>query len=258
MYFTFTLIMKKTLLLFIAILFYCNTNAQIVNIENARMHTDTTGLMGNAGANLMLAKNTTQVFAVNVDAHLQYKTSKNLYLLLGSYGFLKGTGARLTDNSFLHFRYNYKLNKILRWEAFTQVQKNRINKIEYRYLIGTGPRFKIVSTNIFKLYAATLIMYEQEKEIASSPIQHKDWRNSSYISLSLYANKNTELVTTSFYQPLLNNFTDYRILNQTKLKIKASKKLAISLNYNYLFDYFAPAGTPKTNYNFSTGLDYDF
>ena len=140
-------------------------HAQIVNTEKARMQSDTTGWMGNAGASLSLVKNTQQVFTADANAHLQYKSKKSLYLILASYGFLKGGNNKLIDNTFIHLRYNYKLNKTIRWEVFTQLQNNVVTKIKSRYLLGTGPRFKILSTKIIRLYAASLIMYEHETEI---------------------------------------------------------------------------------------------
>lgn len=250
---------KKTIAL--GLVSYLLTNvssAQIVNIEKARMQSDTTGWMGNAGASMALVKNTQQVFTADANAHIQYKSKKSLYLILASYGFLKGGNNKLIDNTFIHLRYNVKLNKIIRWEVFTQVQNNVITKIKSRYLLGTGPRFKILSTKLIRLYAASLIMYEHEKEIDSARTVHNDIRSSSYISFSITPNEFVEIVSTSFFQPRLNNLNDYRILNQSSVKVKAAKKLSISLNWNYLNDNYPVAGIPSVNYSFSTGLEYDF
>ena len=120
---------KAILFLFFSFFLLFTAKAQIVNIESARMQSDTTGWMGNAGSGFSLTKNVHQVFSAEVDAHLQYKSKKSLYLLLGNYGFLKSAGTSLIDNTFLHFSYNYKVNNVLRWEAFTQVQQNVISNI---------------------------------------------------------------------------------------------------------------------------------
>ena len=112
---------------------------QIVNMESERYHTDTTGWAGTLGGDFALTNYGQKVYSINANAHLQYKTKKSLYLFLGGYGFLKGDNLSFVDYSFLHLRYNYKLTKILRWEAFTQLQQNAITKIQFRYLIGTGP-----------------------------------------------------------------------------------------------------------------------
>ena len=250
-------IIKKYLLLLICFT-VCVAKAQIVNIERARMQSDTTGWLGNVGAEMSFSKNSNRVFSASADAHLQYKSKKSLYLILGSYGFLKGNNEKLEDNIFFHIRYNYKITQVLRWEMFTQLQKNVISNIKSRFLFGTGPRFKILSTNHFHLYAASLIMYEEEKEISNPVILHTDFRNSSYFSFTIIPNSQIEIISTTFFQPLLNDLNDFRILNQASLRAKAGKKLAIRINWNYLNDSRPVQGIPSVNYSFSTGIDYDF
>lgn len=234
-----------------------HSTAQIVNIENARMHSDTTGWMGSTGAAVSLTKNTTQVFSADADAHLQYKTKKNLYLLLGSYGFLKGAGTKLIDNMFLHFRYNYKLTKVLRWEAFTQIQNNRVTGISSRFLLGTGPRFKLVDNKLARIYLASLIMYEREDETTDDIIQN-NVRNSSYVSFTITPNKHVELVSTTFFQPKPDDWNDFRILNEVSLRVKAAKRIDVRINWNYLNDSKPVEGVPSVNYSLSTGFDYSF
>lgn len=222
------------------------------------MQSDTTGWMGNAGSSFSLVKNTRQVFSADVDAHLQYKTQNSLWLILGSYGFLKGAGTKFIDNTFFHLRYNYKLNKVIRWELFTQLQKNVITLIKSRFLVGTGPRFKIASNEHLHLYAATLVMYEQEKEKTATAAEHKDVRNSSYVSATIIPNKYMELVSTVFFQPLLKDVNDFRILHQASLKVKAAKNFSIRINWNYLNDSKPVLGIPSVNYSLTSGLEYDF
>ena len=74
--------------------------------------------------------------------------------------FLKTKDEDLNNAGFLHFRYNYKLKKNwVRWEAFTQVQFNKANGLRLRFLIGTGPRFKLIQKEKFKTYIGALYMY---------------------------------------------------------------------------------------------------
>lgn len=254
--------MKKVLFVSSILLFFCwkPVSAQIVNIENARMQSDTTGWMGGAGAAVNLTQNTTKIFGADVAAHLQYKTSndKGLWLILGNYGFLKAGDSKFISNGFVHLRYNRKINEWLRWEAFGQFQNNIITQIDSRILVGTGPRFKIIKTKAFRLYAATLFMYENEKERTAPTVKHSDLRSSSYVSFTYTPKDNIELVSTTFYQPLFKQLSDYRLLNQAVLKVKATKHFSLSVKWNYLFDK-VPAGTaPKTTYNFGTGIDFEF
>ena len=246
----------------VAIAFFITTDCagQIVNIESARMQSDTTGWMGSINALLSVSQSVDHVFHSDLAAHIQYKTKKNkdLWLLLTEYEYMKGASRKFTDNTFGHLRYNHKLNTWLRWEIFFQAQNNLITQLRARILLGTGPRFKICSTKIFHLYAASLVMYEHEKENTTPFIFHNDIRSSSYVSFTIIPKKNIEIISTTYYQPLYRKFNDYRILNQASLKVKADKHFSVSLRWNYLFDSY-PAGTsPKTTYSFSSGAGYDF
>jgi len=240
------------------LMIYNMGRCQIVNIETKRMQSDTVGWLGTAGASVSLAKNVSQVFSMDVNAHVQYKTEKNLYLMLGNYGFLRGAEQRYIDNAFLHFRYNRKINSWLRWEAFTQLQNNKITRIDSRFLVGTGPRFKLAASETFNMYLGTLLMYEYEKEITDPVIYHRDLRNSNYLSFSLSPSKNIEWVSTSFFQPLFKALNDFRFLTQNMLVIKASSKLSFTNSFIYQFDNNPAGDAPKETYSLQSGLQYTF
>ncbi|HYJ65931.1 MAG TPA: DUF481 domain-containing protein, partial [Parafilimonas sp.] len=193
-------------------------SAQIVNIETQRLQSDTTGWLGTLGSNFLFEKNAVEILNINLNAHVEYKTKKSLYLFLANYNLLKGSGQTLSDNLFYHLRYNYKINKWLRWEVFTQLQQNSVTGIDLRFLAGTGPRFKLSGTKTFAFYAATAAMFEYEKEVTTPPIYHRDIRSSSYVTATFEPTDNAEFVGTVFYQPLYNNFNDYRILNELSAK----------------------------------------
>lgn len=229
---------------------------QIVNMEGQRYHTDTTGWSGSISGDLALSNYGQKVLAVNANAHVQYQSKKSLYLLLGNYGFLKGDEQSFIDNAFLHFRYNYKLGKVVRMEAFTQLQQNAITKIDSRFLLGAGPRFKIAGSKKVHLYLGTLAMYEREKETGKDEVI-TDWRSSNYLSFTYLPKEQIEFTTTTYYQPVYFRGKDYRLLNQSTFKIQASKKIAVSLNWTYLYDASPAEGITKDTYNFSTGIELD-
>jgi len=257
-YFAAIISAMRLFFLFSGLLITVIANSQIVNIESSRIQSDTTGWAGSGGASFSLAQNTQQITAASVEAHLQYKTQKDLWLILGDYGFLKGGAEKFLANSFAHVRYNRKLNKWLRWEAFTQVQSNHITQIRSRYLTGTGPRFKLISAKKFRLYAASLMMYEHETERIKPVIKHNNLRSSSYISFTFLPAENIELISTTFFQPLYNNLSDRRWFNQSILRVKANTHFSLYIKWNYLYDR-KPAGTaPKTTYQLISGFSLEF
>ena len=232
--------------------------AQIVNVESRRIQTDTTGWAGSFGGNVNLSKNVDRVFSASAFAHLQYKNSKNLFLFLGDYSFLKGAQKKYTDNTFFHLRYNHKFSNLIRWEIFTQLQTNKITKIDNRFLAGMGPRLKLSGSGMLQVYLGVLFMYEYERELVEPPVSHHNARNSSYLSFTLKPTSNLEIISTTFYQPRLDKWGDFRILNQESANLAITQKLSATINWNYLYDQFPVGGVPKSNYTFSTGFRYAF
>lgn len=244
-----------TILFCIAITPAC---AQIINVENARIHSDTTGWAGAAGMQLSMTKNTDEIFQIQLSSHVQYKTKKDLFLILANYGFLSGGSQNLINNSFLHLRYNRKLSRLVRMEIFSQILQNPVTKIDYRILYGAGPRFKMMDKTKIRMYGASLVMHEYERELNEQKTVHNDIRSSSYLSLSYIPNSHSEIVSTIFYQPLFSDLQDFRFLHQLKFSAKAGKNLALAFNFNYLYDNAPVIGVPRINYTVSTGMEYHF
>jgi Protein of unknown function, DUF481 len=251
--------LKKALLLLAVVFITIAGKTQIVNVESARMQSDTVGWQGSFGAAFSMTRNTIKIFGANADAHLQYKTSNDqgLWLILGNYNLLKVSGKNFLSDGLFHLRYNRKVNEWLRWEFFGQYQNNDITQIKSRILLGTGPRFKLIKQPRFRMYAATLLMYENEKEATTPVVEHSDLRNSSYLSFTWLPQDYLEMISTTYFQPRLAEFGDYRFMNQFMFKVKATPHFSLTVKWNYLHDRF-PAGTaPKTIYNYATGFTYE-
>lgn len=250
--------MRRLFYSFIFIVSSLTCSAQlIVNIENSRIHSDTTGWKGNIGTSFSFTKNVQEVLNINAAMHLQYKTQKDLYLLLANYNLLKGNGQEFSNNMFYHLRYNRKLGKVVRWEAFTQWQQNNINNIDLRALFGTGPRLKLKESLQFRLYVAALVMYEHERD-KNPDVTYNDVRGDAYLTFTYKPNPVFDVTATTFYQPLFKAPKDFRILNQITFSIKATKHLSVAANWDYSYDAFPAAGTPSINYVISNGLNYTF
>jgi len=250
--------MKLLFFSFVFLICTLTSSAQlIINIENSRIQSDTTGWKGNIGTSFSFIKNVQQVLNINAAMHLQYKTKKDLYLILANYNLLKANSQEFSNNMFYHLRYNRKMGKVLRWEVFTQWQQNNINNIDLRALYGTGPRFKLVESKNLRFYTAALAMYEHERD-KNPDVTYDNIRGDAYVSFTYKPNPVFDITVTTFYQPLFTAPKDFRILNQVTFSIKASKHFSISTNWDYSYDAFPASGTPNINYVVSNGINYTF
>ena len=249
--------MKRNLLLFTFIIINSLSYGQLVNIENQRIQSDSIRTITIIDLQYNYQNNNNEELSlINLSATHQYKTKnlKNYFLLLGNIDYSIANGEELSNSGLIHFRYNRKLNKKLRLEAFTQYQYNKILGIESRNLIGVGPRYKINKSEKTVFYIGSLLMQEFEK--ASDNIKIMSYqRLSNYLSLSIKNNANTlEFTSMVYYQPNINFWEDYRLSSQTSLAFNITSKLQFVNSINYGYDSYAPSNVSKKNIILTNGL----
>ncbi|MEH6765429.1 MAG: DUF481 domain-containing protein [Aequorivita antarctica] len=249
--------MKYIIALFI-ISFSFTAKSQILNAESLRKVTDTSGFSGSASLNFSLKRDVNDYLGANSSIHLQYKMNRHLVLLKNDIEFQKIEGNKFENAGIAHLRYNYRFHPRIAWEIFTQTQYNKVSKIKFRGLLGTGPRFKLTTSEKYKFYLGTHLMYEQEELSDGVTPLHRDFRSSSYFSFSLYPTKTVTFVSTSYFQPKLNDFGDYRFTSQASLVIDLFNNFAFNTTYTFAYDETPAVGIPNSQYNLESGFVYSF
>lgn len=244
-------------LLFMIVFFSTGANAQVINIEGKRFLNDTNGWIGNADFTFNIIQNTHQVLSLANTLRVQYQKNRSRFILLNDVNFIKAGNTNFVNSGYQHFRYNYKMNNLLTVEAFTQTQYNPVLKLDFRYLLGCGPRLKLLKKENARIYFASLFMYEYD-DIVDEQVNLYEHRISSYLTFSFSLFKTVELNSTTFYQPNLQNVHDYRIANDTGLEIHINKHLNYKSSFNLLYDSAQPMGIPDLVYSFRNGLSLKF
>lgn len=229
--------------------------AQIVNIERRRIATDTSGWFGQANISFSGSKNTVSVLSLASGLLVEYKTKsgKDLWLIIGDLTLISADKQKFSNAGFAHLRYNRKFGEAVRWEIFTQLQYNSLTHIEHRFLAGSGPRFKLTQYEDAKFYLGIAYMFEQEK-LTNPRIFKQDHRISSYFSFTLSPEEKVSFISTLYVQPLLKQFEDYRISNETALTLGITEKLDLSAIFRYSYDSFPPEDVPKSIFSFANSL----
>jgi len=249
----------KIYILFVACLFFIisDSEAQIVNMESKRISTDTTGFSGRMGISLSAARFTQSFVSADINGQIQLKTDKNLYLLVGDFQIVNAGGESFNNSGFGHFRYNRKLSEVIRAELFTQIQYNSVTKITQRILNGVGLRFKLSPHETAKIYWGLAFINEYE-EVSDPKIINKDNRLSSYFTFTLTPVEKISFRNTTYAQPKLGDFKDYRLSNNTRLSFGITEKLKFTTIFSFLYDSRPPEAIPTINYQVKNGLQYTF
>ena len=232
-------------------------SSQIINVESKRIATDTLGFSGTIGMSMSASRFTQSYVAAELSSQVQWKTTKNLYLLVGDFQIVNAGGESFNNSGFGHFRFNRKFSSKTSLELFTQLQYNSVTKITARFLNGAGLRFKLSPHETAKVYWGIAAMYEYE-ELSDPQIINKDIRLSSYLSFTLAPVKTITFRNTTYAQPLTGDFNDYRLLNNTRLRFGITKNLSFSTDFSFLYDSRPPIDVPNINYQVKNGLNYRF
>lgn len=233
------------------------SDAQIINIEQKRIVTDTVGFAGDFGLSVNASRYSSSYFAFTTGGHLQYKSHNHLVLLYGNYTIINVDGDDFNRTGFAHLRYNYEVNDLLRLEAFIQTQQNALLLIKRRELNGVGLRLKLSQYENAKFYYGIALMRESEI-LSIDGRKSLDSRASSYFSFTLTPQDVVRLSNTSYIQPLVKEIRDFRFSNDLSLSFQITKNLQFLTTFHYLYDSRPAGDIPKANYEVTNGVSYRF
>ncbi len=238
--------------------FSFNLDAQLVNVEKSRKEARP-GFQGHIDLNMMLTKNTKQIFEAGTSALLQYTRDKHTILLLNNIGLMRLEGDNLINNGFQHLRYNFSPGSgFAVLEIFTQHQYNSIRLLQRRFLLGGGPRFRIFESGDMGIYIAPLVMYEQELLNDDDNSRTDKFKGDLYVSLTYSLDERINFSHTTYYQPDFAIMKEFRLSSETGLELKFNESFSFLVTYNLAYDSDPPAGIPELFYTLRNGIKYNF
>ncbi len=231
--------------------------AQIVNIEDKRRNiSDSIGWYERADLSFNWVKNTQTILNLSGGFQLEFQHLNRRVLSITNVQFVKAGETSFVNQGFQHLRYNISYSPWYTHEFFGQLQYNENLQIKLRALLGSGGRFLLSGKSKHSIYAGVAYMFEYDEE-ATEAI-HRDHRMSSYLSLRIKLTKNAVLASTSYFQPLLSDFKDFRLSSNTVLVVKFNKQVSFTNSLSLLYDSRTPPEIPAFSHNMRSGIRYAF
>lgn len=236
-----------------------STQAQVINVETMRKKTDSAKWTGSVSVDASLLKNKNNIFKIATKADVQYNNKQELWLFVNDLKFEKAAGNSFVNKGTQHLRYNFKISQKVKLEGFAQAQYDAVSEIDFRGLIGAGPRFKLTRNDDYRFYLGTLVMYEYEQtsEVEDYKV-HKDVRASMYFSFSIYPTETLGIISTSYYQPRVDKLKDYRLSSTTSILLKIWDNLAFKTEFTFNYDAYPVVTIPYVQYELTNGLVFTF
>jgi hypothetical protein len=251
----------RTLFLMAGLLFLnTRSNAQIVNIEEMRIRgtNDTSHWYGHIKMAVNFNKVQESSLLMRSEAKVQYKQKRHLVLGLWNTDLVRACNEDFKNYAFAHLRYNFEIRDGFTWEAYGQIQTNKLLYIQSRTLAGTGPRFRMYKSKNGKnrIYLGASAMYERNDFIEASPTENFV-RLSSYLSFT-FRPKHVELSATTYFQSAATYLNNYRFATEWQFAIPFNKHLALVIEFDYAVDRGLPALAPMEVYAVRNGISWIF
>jgi hypothetical protein len=100
-------------------------------------------------------------------------------------------------------------------------------------------------------------MYEYE-ELVNPNVILRSHRLSSYFSFTLTPVENVSFISTTYVQPLLKDFADFRLHNENVLSLAITGNLSLDIRFQISYDAEPPEAVPNVIYKSVNGLTYQF
>ncbi len=234
--------------------------AQILNIEKARLERDTTkNVLANFGFMFGARQQQAQVITFSSAENIAVFTKRHQYSLMSSFDLVRLNGNKIVSNGFVHLRSNFYKQNTFSGEIYAQAQYDEIRGMEYRYLLGAGPRWKVQHDEQLTLAFGTSLMYEDERWLfAEQDSATQLLKSSTYFSYHHQWVKHVEINLIVYYQALFRYFDRPRIAADVHLNIALSRRLTLSVKYIFLYDVAPVVPIDRLIYNLQNGVQLKF
>jgi len=230
----------------------------IVNIDKINVTDDDQVQQGEVSLDVSGASGNTDTQATSLGGRFQWNNQSTQFIVL-KYDYAKSSGIKNTDKTFLHYRYINNAKEKITWESFFQLQDDEFKLLKLRTLLGVGYRVNL-STDNKKSHSRIGIgmFYSREEQEDSLLTIDELVRANIYFTYHFKVNKNVNFLSTTYYQPDIEQFSDYRALEQLSFEFNFSKDLLYFVSLDIGYDNRPVNGLEKGDTSYKSGITYRF
>lgn len=235
----------------------------IVNIEALQTGAPPQGYSGAVDVSADGQSGNSDKLGVNAGARLQWHGGAVTNFVILRYTYGESFGVQDTNKLFSHARHIRQVTDLTAYEGFIQAERNTFARLSFRGLIGGGARFTLAETpNIKKVHLGLGGFFSRETLEKRAGLtdagSNNTWRINTYLNYVQQLNHSVRVLSTTYYQPAVDDFGDYRLLEDAALSVKMTDSLSLKVSLNLAHDSQPPQDVKKTDTTYSTGIEYSF
>jgi hypothetical protein len=229
-----------------------------VNTERLRRDDLPPGLSGSLEGSVSLNRGNVDFTLVELGGRLDHSAGDAATFLVGRGDLGFQDGERFTRSGMVHLRRVQGTSGRVAMEFFGQMDHDRSRNLSLRWLVGAGPRVRIVDRDGSDVGWGVGYMFEHERLDLSPEDSHPD-RTSSH-RLTTYVTANVPVAeggaasATVYAQPRVDAWGDVRVLAEARLAAELTDGLALTVTWNLRHDSRPPLDVARVDTVVKTGL----
>lgn len=233
-----------------------------VNTERYRENEDSIGFSGFVDLEGILATGNTDFQLASLGTRLNYNWGDDYTFIVGNGGYGWENGEAFVGQLFIHLRHVITTGDLLQIESFTQFDNDKKRLLLSRELLGSGLRFRLLTSDNFKFRLGTAYMYEFEKydlsENSIHPQETSLHRLSSYATLEYQLNEVLSFISTTYFQPAFTKLSDYRFFSDNAIIVEAGKSFSFYVKVSLRYDSKPPDTVKDFDTYSKVGFSFKF
>jgi putative salt-induced outer membrane protein len=243
--------------IFLTTLFFTSLGYGFINVEPPVIG-EKEGINAEVSLNADYNTGNSDKATVGTSTKGQYNSEEWLLYFIAAYSYGESNGEKDTNDGMIHLRYIHTLiEDSYDYEIFYQTEFNEFQNIRIRNLAGTNVRRKL-HIGFDKFYLGTGVFYEYQKpdELAEENPIYKRAKLNTYISFLKKFNTHVNLTYLGYYQPNIEDFSDYTVSQTLQLNSLITENITLSIDLMHHYNTTPYQNVEKSDFRSTINLRY--
>lgn len=247
-------------------------NAQILHTENFNVILDSTKAVKGSFMPSFRYRNVKKIFAeIENTADITIRHNNHALTIANKLEYAIYGEENLMSGGFVYAEYRRIQDNKITIEPFAQMHWQEIRGLERKYAGGTNIRWRVLVKPNIGIYMGLGALYEYERwnytgivepELVSpdaEPVEVKQFRGASYISLKKKFGDIFDLDLSVYYQPALALQPEsHRLASSSELTYNISQYVGLTIIYQNIYDSNPEVPIDKLFHDINLGITISF
>ncbi len=219
------------------------------------------GLDGEASLGAKFNSGNSDTLSLGLGAKGEYSDEEWLIYMIAAYAYGESNDIQDTNDGLLHLRYVHEIaDTAYDYELFAQTEFNEFQDIKSRNLAGANIRRDFASLPFDRFYVGVGLFYSymEPDSISETDPVYKRVKMNTYISFLKKVNDVFSVTYLGYYQPTVDDFSDYRIFQIVQFTTDITEHTALSFDVLHKYNATPYHQIEKTDIRSTINLKYKF